>query len=46
MEAVLETTEVVQPTDEAEPEHQPDRDEAAEFVTRQVLDRGATLFDG
>ena len=44
-EAVLEPIETVPPVDEPVAE-KPEIAEAAEFITRQVLEKGAAFFDG
>lgn len=44
--AVLEEIEMLTSADELEAQKQRDAEEVAEFVTRQVLERGATFFDG
>ena len=46
IEAVIEELETPTPPDERETREQRDAREVAEFVTRQVLERGATFFDG
>jgi len=46
MEAVLDNPEAVPAVDDSEKVNQRDCEEAVEFVVRQVLERGATLFDG
>jgi hypothetical protein len=46
IEAVLEEIEILTPADELEAQKQRDAEEVAEFITRQVLERGATFFDG
>lgn len=47
IEAVIEEIETLTSAeDELEARNQRDAEEVAEFITRQVLERGATFFDG
>ena len=45
IEAVAEEIEILMPADELEATKHRDAEEVAEFITRQVLERGATFFD-
>ena len=46
VEAVAEEIEILMPADQLEATKQRDTEEVAEFITRRVLDRGTTFFDG
>jgi hypothetical protein len=46
IEAVVDEIETLTPADELEARRQSEAEEVAEFITRQVLERGATFFDG
>ena len=46
IEAVLDEIETLTPAEELEARKQSEAEEVAEFITRQVLERGATFFDG
>ena len=46
IEAVVEEIEILTRADELDAQKQRDAEEVAEFITRQVLERGAMFFDG
>jgi hypothetical protein len=46
IEAVADEIETLTPADELEARKQIEAEEVAEFITRQVLERDATFFDG
>lgn len=46
IEAVADEIETPTPSGELEARKQSEAEEVAEFITRQVLETGATFFDG